>query len=76
MAEVINIRTVPFDLETEETSTLGECSYCGHRLLSQWMHGFPTRCPYCSNELENGADEREWIPKLYPDADGKSPPKN
>lgn len=53
MAKVINIQTVPFDLDEEdEISTSGECSQCGQRVYWSTPDGFPDRCPGCGEELE------------------------
>lgn len=69
MAKVINIRCKDFDEISEETVTYGDCSKCGNELIHQWIHGFPTVCPYCGSELKNGKDDREWVRKSAYGAD-------
>lgn len=70
MAQVINIRTVPFDSDSDsEEVTVGQCSACGAALISQWRHGFPAICPkpLCNARLENGYDKRiELNALVYP----------
>jgi hypothetical protein len=64
MAQVIDIRSCCFDDEAVYTVTVGKCSVCEKKLISQEDYGFPTICPYCDTPLENGTDDREWIRKI------------
>lgn len=61
MAQVIYIRYATFTDEHDDVVTYGTCSNCSGQLISQWMNGFPTKCPYCKENLENGTDDRSWI---------------
>lgn len=61
MAKIINIVTHSFDDASCETTTYGICSNCGEKIFSQWIHGFPKKCPKCKLELENGTDGRELM---------------